>query len=183
MIYLKTITCCLFILSGLTLHAQKKFAANNGEVNFTSNSSLELIKASSKDIQGLIDPATGQFAFVVKIQSFIGFNTNLQREHFNEKYMETDKYYNATFSGKIIEDIDFTKDGVYEVRAKGNLVIHGKKQARIIPSKIKIEKGVLKIDSHFTIPLADHDIKVPQVISQKIASEIIVDLIILMAQK
>ncbi len=73
----------------------------------------------------------------------------------------------ATFSGKIIETIDFTKDGVYDVRAKGNLVIHGKKQARIIPSKIQIEKGVLKIASNFTIPLADHDIKVPQLVTEK----------------
>ncbi len=97
--------------------------------------------------------------------------------------METDKYYDATFSGKIIETIDFTKDGVYEVRAKGNLVIHGKKQARIIPSRIQIEKGVLKIASNFTIPLADHDIKVPQLVTEKIATEIIVKLNVAMTQK
>jgi hypothetical protein len=72
---------------------------------------------------------------------------------------------------------------VYEVRAKGNLVIHGKKQARIIPGKIQIEKGVLKIDSNFTIPLADHDIKIPQVITEKIATEIIVKMNVALTQK
>jgi len=126
---------------------------------------------------------TGNFAFVVTIQSFQGFNSNLQREHFNEKYMETDKFYDATFSGKIIEAVDFKKDGVYDVRAKGNLVIHGKKQARIIPGKIQIGKGVLKIDSNFTIPLTDHDIKVPQVVTEKIATEIFVKISVALTQK
>jgi len=173
----------LFLFSGFTIHAQKKFTSDNGEVSFSSNAKLELINASSNKIKGIIEPATGNFAFVVTIQSFEGFNSNLQREHFNEKYMETDKYYDATFSGKIIETIDFTKDGVYDVRAKGNLVIHGKKQARIIPGKIQIEKGVLKINSNFTIPLADHDIKVPQLVTEKIATEIIVKLNVAMTQK
>jgi len=144
---------------------------------------LELINASSKNIKGIIDPATGNFAFVVTIQSFEGFNSNLQRQHFNEKYMETEKYYDATFSGKIIETVDFTKDGIYEVRAKGNLVIHGKKQVRIIPGTIQIEKGGLTVKSNFTIPLADHDIKVPQIVTEKIATEIIVKLNVAMTQK
>lgn len=171
------------LFSWVALQAQKKFTSDNGEVSFTSNAKLELINASSKKIKGIIDPITGGFAFVVTIQSFEGFNSNLQKEHFNEKYMETDKYYDATFAGKIIESIDFSKDGVYDVRAKGNLVIHGKKQARIIPGKIQIEKGVLKIDSNFSIPLADHDIKVPTVITEKIATEIIVKLNVSLTQK
>jgi hypothetical protein len=173
----------LLLFSGLSGQAQKKFTSDNGEVSFTSNAKLELINASSKNIKGIIDPATGNFAFVVTIQSFVGFNSNLQREHFNEKYMETDKYYDATFSGKIIEPLDYTKDGIYDVRAKGNLVIHGKKQARIIPGKIQIEKGVLKVNSNFTIPLADHDIKIPQLVTEKIATEIIVKLSVEMTQK
>jgi len=183
MIHFKNIIFCVLIFSGLTLRAQKKFTSDKGEVSFTSNAKLELINASSNKIKGILDPTTGNFAFVVTIQSFEGFNSNLQREHFNEKYMETDKYYDATFSGKIIEALDFTKDGVYDVRAKGNLIIHGKKQARIIPSKVQIEKGVLKIDSNFNIPLADHDIKIPQVITEKIATEIIVKLNVSMTQK
>lgn len=176
---------CFFLLLavGTTLHAQKKYTSDQGEVSFTSNAKLELINASSKKIKGIIDPASGQFAFVVTIQSFEGFNSNLQKEHFNEKYMETDKFYDATFAGKIIETVDFTKDGTYEVRAKGNLVIHGKKQSRIIPSKIQIEKGVVKIESNFNIPLADHDIKIPQLITEKIATEIIVKLSVSMTQK
>jgi polyisoprenoid-binding protein YceI len=171
------------VFVGFTAQAQKKFTTDKGEMTFTSNATLEVIKASSHKIQGIVDPTNGQFAFIVKIQSFEGFNSNLQKEHFNEKYMETDKFYDATFTGKIIEQIDFTVDGVHDVRAKGTLTIHGKKQARIIPGKMKIEKGILTINADFGVPLADHDIKVPQIVSTKIATEIFVKLNLAMVQK
>src|SRR5882757_10567925 len=138
MIPYNKIACILFILSGFTVQAQKKFTIDKGEISITSNAKLELINAASKKIHGRIDPATGQFAFIVKIQSFEGFNSRLQKEHFNENFMEADKFFEATFAGKIIEPIDFTVDGTYDVRAKGNLVIHGKKQARIVPARIQI---------------------------------------------
>lgn len=183
MTYFKVAFFCFFILSDLAAQNQKKFTTDKGQIDFTSNAKIEVIKASSHKIQGIIDPANGQFAFIVKIQSFEGFNSNLQKEHFNEKYMETEKYYDATFTGKIIEQIDFMKDGLYDVRAKGTLTIHGKKQARIITGKLKIEKGTLKIDSDFTVPLIDHDIKVPQIVTEKIATEIFVKLNLVMVQK
>jgi hypothetical protein len=173
----------LLLLSAVCLNAQKKFNIESGVVNFTSNAKLEVIKASSDKIQGLVDPSNGQFAFLVKIQSFTGFNSSLQKEHFNEKYMETEKFYDASFSGKIIEPIDFTKDGVHDVRAKGTLVVHGVRQSRIIVSKIKIDKGTLKIDSNFNILLADHNIKIPTVVGEKIATEISVTVEALMVQK
>jgi len=172
-----------FMFSVFQVKAQKKFSTDNGEISFTSNAKLELINATSKKIQGILDPANGQFAFIVKVQSFEGFNSSLQQKHFNDKYMETDKFYDATFSGKIIEAIDFTKDGTYDVRAKGTLVIHGKKQTRIIPGKVQIEKGVVKITSDFTVPLADHDVQVPQIVNEKLATEIIVKLSVSMTQK
>src|SRR5579864_3495440 len=106
----------------------------------------------------------------------IEFKGELQRQHFNERYMETDKYFEATFSGKIIEEIDFSKVGTYEVRAKGNLIIHGKKQTRIIKSKIIVDNGIITIESDFVVPLADHDISIPQIVSEKIATEIKVKL-------
>lgn len=167
------IIVCIFFKAS-TLLSQNKYVIAKGEISFTSNAKLELINAASKKIQGLVDPATSQFAFIVKIQSFEGFNSKLQRDHFNENFMETDKFYEASFSGKIIEPIDFAVDGTYNVRAKGTLLIHGKKQTRIIPSKLIIEKGELKITSEFTVPLVDHDIKIPELVNEKIATEIMV---------
>ena len=116
--------------------------------------------------------ATNQFAFSVDVKSFKGFNSALQREHFNEKYMESEKFPKASFSGKIIEHVDFSKDGTYDVRAKGDLDIHGVKQTRIIKGKITIHNGSLQVNAQFTVPLSDHNISIPSIVSQKIATEI-----------
>ena len=86
--------------------------------------------------------------------------------------MESDKYPKATFSGKIIESVDFNSTGDLEVRAKGDLVIHGKSQVRIIKAKISLSKDGIQISSEFKVLLMDHDISIPRVVSQKIATEI-----------
>jgi polyisoprenoid-binding protein YceI len=151
---------------------QSRYTIQKAEISFASNAELELIKASSTDVQGLIDPKTNQFAFSIDVRSFKGFNSELQREHFNEKYMESERFPKARFSGKIIEQIDLTKDDSYEVRAKGDLEIHGEKQTRIIKGRITTKDGVLRLDARFTVPLADHNITIPSIVRQKIATEI-----------
>lgn len=165
----------LLLLLSVEVFAQNKLSITKSDMSFTSDAELELITASSDKVQGLIDPATNQFAFSVDVTSFQGFNSRLQREHFNEKYMESDRYPKARFIGKIIEPIDFSANGSFDVRAKGELDIHGQKQTRIIKSKISINDGVLYIESQFLVPLSDHNISIPAIVSQKIATEIEVE--------
>jgi len=155
--------------------AQRKYAVQNGQIHFASHAELELIKASSPQVHGLLDPANNQFAFIIEVKTFKGFNSELQREHFNEKYMEVEKYPKASFSGKIIEQVDFSKPGVHEVRAKGDLDIHGVRQTRIIKSKLTVAADGVHIETKFVVPLADHNITIPTVVSQKIATEIEVE--------
>ena len=159
------------------LHAQELIRIGKGKINFTSDAPLELIKATSTDIKGVIEPSTNQFAFVLNIRSFKGFNGGLQQEHFNDKYMESEKYPTATFKGKIIEQVNFSENGVHEVRAKGTLNIHGQPQVRIIKCKLMIKDGVVSVTSDFKVPLADHNITIPRIISEKIATEIDVNLV------
>src|SRR5688572_3888181 len=160
------------LIPSLGVTAQKKYSTQKGKLDFTSEAELELIKASTNEVRGIIDPATNQFAFSIDVNTFQGFNSPLQREHFNEKYMESEKFAKALFSGKIIEQIDFTKNGTYDVRAKGDLDIHGVKQMRIIRGKIIIHEGTLKVNANFIVPLSDHNISVPTIVSQKIATQI-----------
>lgn len=161
----------IFVLFQIA-QAQDKFSTAKGELSIASNAALELIRAKSTEAQGLVDPANNQFAFSVVIQSFRGFNSDLQRQHFNDNYMESSVYPRATFAGKIIEQINYDKDSTYTVRAKGDLEIHGQKQSRIIRSKVTIKNKTLAIESDFTVPLADHNISIPKIVNQKIASEI-----------
>ncbi|MGC4023485.1 MAG: YceI family protein [Cyclobacteriaceae bacterium] len=78
----------------------------------------------------------------------------------------------AKFSGKIIEQVDFTKDNTAEVRAKGELEIHGIKQVRIVKSKVTVKGNSVVIESQFLVPLSDHNITIPKIVNQKIATEI-----------
>ncbi len=165
----------IFIFFTFNLYSQNIFRCDNGTVQFRSDAQLELIKASSNKLAGVIDTAKKVFAFAVVINSFEGFNGALQRDHFNENYMQSDRYKNATFTGKIIEDLDFSTPGTYEVRTKGVLSIHGADQERIIKCTVKIINEIISIDSHFTVFLKDHNIKIPKVVHENIASEIEVE--------
>ncbi len=169
--------CWLIVLCFLLkAEAQNKFSTSNGEIKFASKAQLELISASSNKMQGVIESSTNKFAFLVNVQSFQGFNSELQRKHFNENYMESEKFATARFSGKIIEQVDYSQDNTMEVRAKGELDIHGQKQTRIIKAKITIKGNQVIIEAHFMVPLSDHSITIPKIVSQKIATEIEVDI-------
>lgn len=156
-------------MSFLSLAGQSKVTTENGIISFTSNAELELIQANSDRVRGVIDMSNNQFAFTLDVKTFRGFNNELQREHFLDKYMEVEKFPQADFTGKIIEQIDFSTDGVYEVRAKGILNIHGQKQTRIIRGNIIIKNGTIKLDCNFTVPLSDHNIEIPSIVNRKIS--------------
>ena len=142
----------IILLAGISLYvnAQKGlFETKKSLVSFVSDAPLELIKASSKELRGFLDPEKRTFAFIIPSKSFEGFNSPLQQVHFSENYIEASKYPEASFKGKIIEQVDLSTDGEYQVRAKGALNIHGVEQERIIRVKIKLNKGVLNASSDF----------------------------------
>jgi hypothetical protein len=148
------------------------YEVSNGTVHFHSDAPQELIRAQSLHLRGAIDVNKKAFAFRIRMISFQGFNSPLQKEHFNENYMESAKYPEAVFTGKIIENFDISKDGEYDVRAKGKMQVHGLAQERIIRAHVSTQNGAINISSNFIIPLVDHDIKIPRVVYDKLAPEI-----------
>lgn len=163
----------LFLFFVKISFAQTIYRLEKGKVFFRSDAPMELIQASSEEIIGLIDMQKKTFAFRIPVSSFEGFNSPLQREHFNENYLETDRFPNAQFSGTIDGDIDITKVGDYDVFAKGTLEIHGVKKARAIQSRISVDQaGNMKIQTEFIVPLKDHEIKIPTIVRYKIAETI-----------
>lgn len=148
------------------------FRCTNGKISFVSKAALELIKASSNKLMGAIDPSNNTFGWSVDARSFEGFNSPLQQEHFNENYMEYTEYPRLSFTGKIIEKIDFQQNGKYTLRAKGKLVAHGVEQERIIRCELEVAGNKIRVHADFTVPLADHDIRIPKIVNQKIAEEV-----------
>jgi hypothetical protein len=163
-----------FVSSGNTLlKSQQLFwKCNNGHVAFESAAPLEVIKAESNAVRGIVSPETKSFAFTMEINSFQGFNSDIQQTHFLENYLEWKKYPEATFTGKLIEDIPFDVPGTYSVRAKGNLDIHGITRERIIRGTLIVRKDGGRIQTDFSIPVSDHGITIPKIVQQKISDDI-----------
>ena len=159
------------------------FSARTGTITFTSDAPLELIRANSDQLKGSVNSETRQFSFAIEIKTFKGFKVSTQKKHFNENYLESDKYPQSTFDGKIIENIDLHRDGLYNVRAKGNLFIHGVIQERIIKCILTIKNGLVSVKSNFIVLLADHDIAIPKILDQKLASDIKVEVITDLVEK
>lgn len=164
----------LFLPLYINSVAQGLYVVSKARIDFTSDAPLELITAASDQITGILETSSRSFAFRVTMNSFKGFNSSLQQTHFNEHYLESAKYPNTTFDGKIIEDVSFDTPGTYSVRGKGSFVCHGVKQERIIKCELIITPGKILLKQEFTVLLADHNIKIPAVVYQKIAEEIFV---------
>lgn len=182
----RTFLILLFLIFTYSVNGQKYklyYYTNSGEVAFKSDAEQELIKATSNKLIGILDAENGTFVFKVLIRTFSGFNSLMQQEHFNEKYLESEEFPEASFSGKIIEDIDLSIPGVYEVRAKGILIIHGEEMERIIKCRATVKNDVILIHSNFSVLLSDHSIKIPKVVHEKIASEISIEVNLVLNKK
>lgn len=163
----------LFIPTG-EIFAQTKpyYKTGDGIVEFVSDAPLELISAKSEKLKGILSVNNLEFAFEVAINSFIGFNSPLQNEHFLENYMQADEFPSASFTGSIIEVIDFDKMGLSKVRAKGKFSIHGVEQMMILDLNLNLKEDGLTADCEFDILLEDYKIKIPKIVNKKIANTI-----------
>ncbi len=162
----------LFILAfGANIVFGQVFKANSGTVRFFSEATIENIEATNKRVSSLLNTETKQLVFQIPITSF-EFDKDLMKEHFNENYLESEKYAKGTFNGKIVEDIDFTKDGVHKASAKGVLIIHGVEKERMINGTITIKDGVISLTGKFVIVLMDHKVKIPKILWSNIAEQV-----------
>ena len=104
------------------------------------------------------------------------------QEHFNENYVESDKYPDAVFKGSVtnMKDVNFAKVGLYNAVVEGDLTIHG------VTKKIK-EKGTFEVNGNkvhgksvFNISLKDYNIKIPNAVVDKLSDtvQITVDVVL-----
>jgi polyisoprenoid-binding protein YceI len=142
-------------------------------ISFFSTTPVENIDATNTSCSSLLNTATDSVLFKVPNAAFV-FPKSLMQEHFNENYMETPKYPNSTFRGKINEKIDYTKDGTYKVTCTGKLLMHGVEQLRTIDGTLTVKGEEVTIVTEFNVKLADHKIEVPKVVFEKIAESILV---------
>ena len=166
---MKTTTLLFLLFTAFSVIAQDKFFTNTGTINFEASVPLyEEVKAVNRQVAILLEPKTSTFICTVVIKDF-RFKLNLMQEHFNENYMESDRYPLSEFKGKVENADKLTKDGSYTLNVTGTLQIHGVTKPYNTKAAFIVKDGTLKAVTSFQVRLADHKISIPSIVGKKIA--------------
>jgi polyisoprenoid-binding protein YceI len=163
----------LVMLSCIVTYAQDRLLTRNGSISLYSKTPLEDIEANTHTAVSALDKKTGQLEFGVLIKSFT-FDKALMQEHFNENYLESDKFPKSIFKGQIedISKVNFDRDGSYPVSVTGELIIHGQSRTITTPGTITILNGAAMAEAQFNITLSDYKITIPSLVQNKISKTV-----------
>ncbi len=158
------------VLCILHTNAQDVFITRHGQVSFFSKTPMENIDAVNNEVSSVFNSKTGEIGFAVLVKSF-HFERALMEEHFNENYMESDKFPKASFRGKLTNAaaVDLSKDGTYAVTADGDMTLHGITQKISVPGTIIVKGGLPQIQAKFKLAPKEYSIKIPSLVADKIA--------------
>lgn len=169
----RTVFMAICLLLSAASQAQGKYFTKEGKVSFFSDAPMEKIEAFNRKASSVYDATTGKLEWSVLIKAF-QFEKALMQEHFNENYMESDKYPKATFKGQVVDAgrINLAKDGQYPVKVKGTLEIHGVSQEVQTDGVFVVKGGKIQSNAGFTIAVADYGITIPAVVRDKVAKTV-----------
>lgn len=170
--YLEVMICIGCLLLSAAIYGQK-YSTRNGNLKFEASvPSFEEIAAENKSSSAVLEASKGDLAVLALMKGF-RFKVALMEEHFNENYVESDKYPKATFTGKI-EGFDITKlsaDGkVFTIT--GDLTLHGKTKKITDSAKISKSGDKIVIVGAFAVKPEDFDIEIPKLVSSKVADKV-----------
>jgi hypothetical protein len=168
-VFVSLVVC--FISSNIL--AQSKYFTKSGEITFDASGALEDIKAVNKKATFVLDAKTGAIEIAVLLKAF-EFERALMQEHFNENYVESDKYPKSTYKGRIedFDNVDLSKDGTYPVKIKGQFTMHGKTKEVPARGKLFVKNGKVSGIASFKILLSDFDIDIPSIVVDKISKTV-----------
>ncbi len=181
---IKSIISLILILAASNIVSAQIFSSSNANIGFYSETPIENIAAESNVGVILVNTKTGDIVAKVQNTSF-SFRNKLMQEHFNEKYMESEKFPHSLFVGKFIEGVDFSKNGSYDVSVVGKLTIHGVEQNRTIKGTLIVDDNKIQLKSVFLVKNKDHKIQIPDLVVTKIAEDITVkmDAVLMIKEK
>jgi len=164
------ILLAIILLTGshLYIKAQEVLTAQDTKISFFSSTPIEDIEGISKTGASVIDITKGDIIFKVRNTSF-QFEKKLMQEHFNENYMESEKYPFSEFKGKIDDPAKLKQNGTHYVNVSGILNVHGVAKSYSTKAKIVIQDGSINATCSFDVQTADHKIKIPSIVVKNIA--------------
>ena len=151
------------------LFAKDIYFTRSGTVSFYSSTLIEDIKAINEQTTCVLDIETGDVSFRIPIRGFI-FKNGLMQEHFNENYLESDTYPNASFTGSIEAWKDITlSETLQPVSLKGTMTIHGVSKEIAESGNIFMKEDRVIGAATFKINVADYNIEIPKILRENIA--------------
>lgn len=167
------VSSLMLLASTFVATAQSKFFTRNGHISFNASSPLEKIEAINEKAASVFDVATGQLEFSALMKAFF-FERALMQEHFNENYVESDKFPKATFKGAVANpaSLNLGKDGSYTAKVTGKLTMHGVTRDVETNATFTVKNGSVVATTEFKIETADYNIEIPSVVKDKIAKTI-----------
>ena len=163
----------LLLLAALPfgLSAQKWFT-RDAKVYFdaTAATSPERIEATNKSGTFVFEQTSGRLETAILVKGF-QFEKALMQEHFNENYLESDKFPKATFKGKIedLTKVKFDQDGTYKATVSGDLTLHGVTKPVSTPATFTVKDGKITVAAMFNATLAEYGVSVPSLVADKLA--------------
>jgi polyisoprenoid-binding protein YceI len=174
----------ILLAVGFSLNGyMQTFVTKTGMIRFYSDAPLEKIEGINRQVNAAFLTSTGDFVFKVLIKSF-NFEKALLQEHFNENYLESANYPEATFLGKVtnVQGINFSKEGSYPVTVEGKLTIHGQTQFVKENGTFEIKNGSVTAKTKFNILLADYKISIPTTVVNSISKTIEITVEVMMTE-
>ncbi len=163
----------LFVLISGVVNAQK-YSTRDARIFFNPNKdqSHKDYAAESKEGTAILQVETSAVALLVPMKTF-HFNNALLEEHFNENYLHTDKFPNATFKGKLIgfSKDQLTKDGVYNISSEGQVTLHGVTKNFKAAVKLEVKGKVATFVCFFKIKAEEYSIDIPGIVKPKLSEE------------
>lgn len=156
-----------------TLTTAQKYYTKTGTTEFKASvDAFEPVEAKNESTTAILNVETGEMAALLFIKAF-HFKIALMQEHFNENYMDSDRFPKATFKGKVEGfSLEMLSNSEKEFTLKGTLIIRGKEKNIETPIRIKkIEEKIVLI-SEFNVSPQDFDITIPSIVRNKIAESI-----------
>lgn len=168
---MRTVIILFISLMACTFTANaQKYLTKNGHVRFFSHSPMEDIEANNHQVTSILDMESGDIVFSLLMKGF-HFEKALMQEHFNEKYVHSDKYPKSTFKGKLpgLSDIDLADGEKHVLDVSGTLTLHGIEQDISVEAQLESKDGQILATCVFPLSLADYDISIPGVVKDNIA--------------
>lgn len=168
----KLITSCIISFACLLQVSGQQYLSRNTSIRFVSETSLEKIVSDNPRAVTVLNSTTGEVECSVLIKGF-QFEKALMQQHFNESYLESDKYPKANFKGKLAEaPVYLDKPGKYQWTLQGELTMHGKTNPIQTIVKLEVSEASTKLSCSFDIILQDYAITIPSLVKNNIAKTV-----------